>query len=131
MKIRTILPAAAAAVLMTVAGAAAAEAQSSGAYGQSAAQAQQDRRDDRRQERRDRRERPNQSSTYGAGSVETSRDGTRARVASGGQASGSGNATTSSTVDAYGETTRDGSSADIYGASDARATDARERRRPN
>ena len=130
MKIRTILPAAAAAVLMTVAGAAAAEAQSSGAYAGAAAQSQ-DRRDDRRDDRRERRERPNQSSTYGAGSVETSRDGTRARVASGGQASGSGNTSAASTVDAYGETTRDGSSADIYGDSVANADDARERRRPN
>jgi hypothetical protein len=133
MKIRTILPAVAATVLMTVAGAAATEAQTSGAYGQSAAQSQQDRRDERRQDRRDRRDQAvsSSSSTYGAGQVETSRDRTRATVVSGGEARGPGSTSASSTVDAYGETYRDGSSADIYGGSTANANEPRRERRPN
>lgn len=58
------------------------------------------------------------ASTYGSGSVYTDRDNTSAAVTSGGAATGTG-ANTSSTVDAYGETTRNGTSADIYGNSTA------------
>lgn len=58
------------------------------------------------------------ASTYGSGSVYTDRDNTSAAVTSGGAATGTG-ANTSSTVDAYGETTRSGTSADIYGNSTA------------
>lgn len=80
-------------------------------------------RAERRQgrERRDRDARQTQmpsASTYGAGSVYTDRNNTSAAVTSGGAATGAG-ANTSSTVDAYGETTRDGTSADIYGGSTA------------
>ncbi len=139
MKIRTILPAVAATMLFTVAGASAAQGIDAGASAGAAAEAAQqqsrrDRNDDRRERNRDRREQviPNQSSTYGAGQVETDRNSTRATVVSGGQASGTGSTSATSTVDAYGETTRNGTSADIYGGSTANADEARpERRRPN
>jgi hypothetical protein len=58
------------------------------------------------------------SSTYGSGAVYTNRNSSSAAVTSGGAATGP-NAATSTTVDAYGETTKDGSSADIYGNSNA------------
>lgn len=61
----------------------------------------------------------NTASTYGAGSVYTDRNSTSAGVTSGGIATGTGSQATSSTVDAYGETSRDGASADIYGSSTA------------
>lgn len=57
----------------------------------------------------------NTSTTYGAGSVYTDRNSTAAGVTAGGLATGTGSQSTSSTVDAYGETTRNGTSADIYG----------------
>ena len=140
MNIRTVLPAVAATVMMTLAGAATAQGSSTEAatIGAAEASVQQHRDDQNRRDRnRDRRHRntqqvmPNQSSTYGAGQVVTTRDGARATVATGGQASGMGSTSASSTVDAYGETTRDGSNADIYGASTANANEPRpERRRP-
>lgn len=139
MKIRTLIPAAAAAAVLGLA--AGASAQTAQTYGAgiaaandrgavaggmigSQARATQDRRDDRR-DRRDRRhserhaEQPGATSTYGAGAVYTDRNSTSASVSSGGTASGPGVSSTSSTVDAYGETTRDGTSADIYGNSTA------------
>lgn len=61
----------------------------------------------------------NTATTYGAGSVYTDRNSTAAGVTSGGLATGTGSQSTSSTVDAYGETTKDGTSADIYGNSTA------------
>lgn len=139
MKIRAIIPAIAATMLFTVAGAASAQGGEAGAYATTSSEAAQqqsrrDRDDNRRDRNRDRREQtvPNQSSTYGAGQVETNRNSTRATVISGGQASGTGSTSASSTVDAYGETTRNGTSADIYGGSTANADEARpERRRPN
>jgi hypothetical protein len=83
-----------------------------------------DRDHDRRNRNRDRTSRqyqsaPNASSTYGSGAVYTDRNSTSAGVTSGGSASGTGVQSTTSTVDAYGETTRDGTSADIYGNSTA------------
>ncbi len=136
MKIRTILPMAAAAVVMSVAGIASADTYAAASASEAASpQDRRDRDDDRRDRNRDRRERAVQSSssTYGAGQVETSRDRSRATVVSGGQASGPGATSATSTVDAYGETTRDGSSADIFGGSTANANEPRaeRRRRPN
>jgi len=61
----------------------------------------------------------NSASTYGSGAVSTTRDSANAGVTSGGSASGAGAQSTGSTVDAYGETTKDGSNADIYGNSTA------------
>jgi hypothetical protein len=76
-----------------------------------------------RRDRRDRRgqkaTRPsvNSATTYGAGAVYTDRRSGSAAVTTGGTASGSGVQSAGSTVDAYSETTRDGSSADMYGDS--------------
>lgn len=101
------------------------------------AQAAQERRDERRARRdRDRRDRgaevvqPNTTSTYGTGAVYTDRNSTSAAVSTGGTASGTGVNSTSSTVDAYGETSRDGTSADIYGNSTATSGEEPRRRRP-
>ena len=63
----------------------------------------------------------NSASTYGSGAVNTTRDSASAGVTTGGQASGSGSQSAGSTVDAYGDTTRQGSSADIYGDSAAQS----------
>lgn len=142
MKIRTVLPAVAATMIMSVAGIAVAE--SGGVHASAAAATEaavsqdrnnQDRRDrDRNRDRRDRDQQrviPNQTSTFGAGQVTIERDRARATVASGAAASAPGATSASSTVDAYGETTRQGSSADIYGNSTANADEPRrERRRP-
>jgi hypothetical protein len=98
------------------------------AGGMVAGQAQaMERRDDRRDDRRDRRGEstttaPSSTSTYGSGAINTTRDGASVGVTSGAAASGSGALTSGTTVDAYGETTRDGSSADMYGSSGATAT---------
>lgn len=100
------------------------------------AEAAQERRDDRRARRdRDRSRhadtvQPNTTSTYGTGAVYTDRNSTSAAVSSGGTASGTGVNSTSSTVDAYGETSRDGASADIYGNSTATSGEEPRRRRP-
>jgi hypothetical protein len=61
----------------------------------------------------------NSTSTYGSGAVSTTRNSANAGVTSGASASGAGPQSAGSTVDAYGETTKDGSSADIYGDSAA------------
>lgn len=61
----------------------------------------------------------NTSTTYGAGAVYTDRNSTSAGVTSGGMATGTGSQSTSSTVDAYAETGRTATSADIYGNSTA------------
>ena len=127
MKIPTILPSAAAAAVLALAGVASAhsvgvaDAFDSVTTAESGAPQDYSRRD-RNRERRDRNQNPaaSQASTYGAGSVQTNRNSSRAVVVSGGRASGEGRAATSTTVDAYGETTRDGSSADIFGSSTAR-----------
>lgn len=120
------------------AGVAAADNHGAIASGVAASQAEtaQERRDDRRARRdRDRRDRsgeavqPNTTSTYGTGAVYTDRNSTSAAVSSGGTASGTGMNSTSSTVDAYGETSRDGTSADIYGNSTATSGEE-PRRRP-
>ena len=75
---------------------------------------------DRRKTRdREPAEAANSATTYGSGVVSTTRDSAKAGVTTGGAASGSGVQSTGSTVDAYGETTKDGSNADIYGDSTA------------
>lgn len=102
-------------------GAGAAIAGKSGAVARGATGTDVSARTERRKSR-DRRERPDaaveSSTTYGSGAVYTSRDNSSAAVTSGGSATGR-NAASSTTVDAYGETTRDGSNADIYGNSNA------------
>lgn len=140
MKLKFLIPAAAA-IMLTSGTAIAADQQTRSSNG-----AQADRKgasagaewrqksardDDRRDNRRDRRANRRQmeqgsASTYGSGAVHTERRRSSAAVTSGGRASGPGRNSTGTTVEAYGETTRDGSSADIYGDSTA---EARERRR--
>lgn len=83
-----------------------------------AAAFQQDRQRERRQRQLEQRRRGS-AETYGRGEVETSRRNSRARVESGGRAEGPGRNSAGSTVEAYGETTRDGSYADVYGDSTA------------
>lgn len=88
---------------------------------------QRDRRNDRR-DRRAQQRRQGSAETYGRGRVETSRRNSRATVESGGRASGPGRNSAGSTVEAYGETNRDGSYADIYGDSTADNEPNRNRR---
>jgi Ni/Co efflux regulator RcnB len=61
----------------------------------------------------------NSASTYGAGSVYTDRYRATGAVAAGGRASGTGYQASSSSVDAYGATDRDGSTGEVYGDSSA------------
>lgn len=146
MTIRTLLPAMAATVAIGVSGAAAAQsvgvsglgvadANDRGAVAGAALEAQaqnrgqRDRRNRHWRDRDDPRPVPNAASTYGAGSVYTDRNRTSAAVSSGGAASGDGTQSTATTVDAYGETRRDGSSADIYGSSTATSEETRRPRR--
>ncbi len=80
---------------------------------------------ERRQERSNRREaRPagSTSSTYGAGSIYTDRNRATGGVTAGGTATGSGATASSTAVDAYGSTTREGSTGEVYGDSSAQAT---------
>jgi hypothetical protein len=70
-----------------------------------------------RHNRRATRPQVNSATTYGTGAVYTDRRSGSAAVNTGGTASGSGVQSAGSTVDAYSETTRDGSSADMYGDS--------------
>ena len=79
-------------------------------------------RDKRRQTRAERRA-GNSSSTYGAGSTYTDRNRATGAVAAGGTATGTGRQSSSTAVDAYGSTTRDGSTAEVYGDSTANSGD--------
>jgi hypothetical protein len=84
-----------------------------------------------RGERSGQMERPqlgNSTSTYGAGAVYTDRNRSSAGVTSGASASGQGVQQAGTTVDAYGETTKQGSSADIYGDSVATSGERPRRR---
>ena len=63
----------------------------------------------------------NSAATYGSGAVTTTRDSANVGVTTGGSASGSGANRAGSTIDAYGETTRQGSNADLYGDSSAQS----------
>jgi hypothetical protein len=136
MKISHAIPVAAACLVMgggTVAVAADQQAGvSAGSYGQGTAaagkhgavargvvgsDASAKERLERRGHHRATRPQVNSATTYGTGAVYTDRRSGSAAVNTGGTASGSGVQATGSTVDAYSETTRDGSSADIYGDS--------------
>lgn len=88
-----------------------------------------DRQRDRQQSRQDRRERrddapatANSASTYGSGTIYTDRNRASGGVTAGGSASGTGSQSTGTTVDAYGQTTRDGSTAEVFGDSTAEST---------
>lgn len=76
-------------------------------------------RHDRSDRAADRAAERNSASTYGAGSVYTDRDKATGAVTSGGSASGTGAQSTTSSVDAYGSTTKDGSEGEVYGDSTA------------
>ena len=80
-----------------------------------------DRTYDRGDEQVDREPRApvNSASTYGAGSVYTDRYRATGAVAAGGRASGTGYQASSSSVDAYGSTDRNGSTGEVYGDSSA------------
>ncbi len=71
----------------------------------------------------------NASTTFGTGAINTTPDSASAAVSTGAAASGQGVQSTSSTVDAFGETTRQGSNADVFGDSTA-SSGERPRRRP-
>lgn len=94
-----------------------------GGAGVAQAQPQDAKRDKRRQnraERAERREQPaNAASTYGSGTVYTDRNTATGGVTAGGNASGTGAQSTSTAIDAYGSTTREGSDAEVYGDSTA------------
>lgn len=79
-------------------------------------------RDQRRQQRMQRRQ-GNSSSTYGSGTIYTDRNRATGGVTAGGTATGTGRQSSSTAVDAYGSTTRDGSTAEVYGDSTANSGD--------
>lgn len=82
--------------------------------------AKRDKRDKRREDRAERREQTgNAASTHGSGTVYTDRNTATGGVTAGGNASGSGAQSTSTAIDAYGSTTRDGSEAEVFGDSTA------------
>jgi hypothetical protein len=64
----------------------------------------------------------NSSSTYGSGSVYTDRNRATGGVAAGGTATGSGDQSSSTSVDAYGATDKSGSTGEVYGDSSATST---------
>ena len=72
----------------------------------------------------------NTATTFGTGAINTTRNSANAAVSTGGAASGQGVQSTSSEVDAYGETTRQGSNADVYGNSTATSGQTPRPRRP-
>lgn len=81
-------------------------------------------RDNRRQQRMERRRGGgNSSSTYGSGSIYTDRNRATGGVTAGGTATGTGRQSSSTAVDAYGQTTREGSTAEVYGDSTANSGD--------
>jgi hypothetical protein len=110
----------AAAAGLTVAGA---HANGAAAGGLSTAEANalQDRTRDRRDRMSTGQTTPevNAAQTNSSGALYTTRRSAAVGVTTNGSASGAGQQSTTSTVDAYGETTRDGSSADLFGDSTA------------
>lgn len=95
-----------------------------GATAGTAGQSDHGKKTKRHRDRADRADRAadraaNSSSTYGAGSVYTDRDRATGGVTSGGSASGTGPQSSSTAVDAYGSTTKQGSDAEVYGDSTA------------
>ena len=77
-----------------------------------------------RQQQRQQRAEGTSSSTYGAGTIYTDRTRATGGVTAGGTATGSGATASSTAVDAYGSTTRDGSTGEVYGDSTATAQPA-------
>lgn len=141
MTFKFTIPAIAAVALMS----SAAVAQSAGTYGAGVAVAgprgavaagetgakadHRAKRADRAEARRDRRDRQpvaqGATSTYGTGAVYTDRNRASGSATTGASATGAGRNTAGSTIDIYGETTRDGSNAEVFGDSAATATQPR------
>ncbi|ONF95044.1 hypothetical protein [Sphingomonas jeddahensis] len=80
----------------------------------------QKKRHDRAQQRQQRAE-GSSSSTYGAGSIYTDRNRATGGVSAGGTATGAGPTSSSTAVNAYGSTDRNGSTGEVYGDSAADA----------
>jgi hypothetical protein len=78
-------------------------------------------RAERRAERTKSPAEANSASTYGSGALTTTRDSANVGVTTGASAAGAGANRAGSTIDAYGETTRQGSNADLYGDSAAQS----------
>lgn len=81
-----------------------------------------ERRDDRRDRRSDAPSTANSASTYGSGTVYTDRNRATGGVTAGGSASGTGSQRTGTTIDAYGQTTREGSTAEVFGDATAESS---------
>ncbi|HKT76650.1 MAG TPA: hypothetical protein VJQ78_07940 [Sphingobium sp.] len=64
----------------------------------------------------------NSASTYGSGTIYTDRHRATGGVTAGGSASGTGSQSTSTSIDAYGSTDRNGSTGEVYGDSTADST---------
>lgn len=93
----------------------------SGGWGSESRQDRMRQRDNRAERGAERARRAaNSASTYGAGSVYTDRNRATGAVAAGGRATGSGSQASSSSINAYGATDRNGSTGEVYG--DASAT---------
>ncbi len=105
-------------------------AQGSTAVGDTMGKAQQMREEQqqRREDRRDRRDRrdddqsANSASTYGSGTIYTDRDHATGGVTAGASASGTGDQSAGTSIDAYGSTTPQGSDAEVYGDAAAGST---------
>jgi hypothetical protein len=82
-------------------------------------------RRDQRRSQRDRQTPSNSASTYGSGTIYTDRNRATGGVTAGGSASGTGSQSSSTAIDAYGSTTRNGSEAEIYGDATAESRDRR------
>jgi hypothetical protein len=80
--------------------------------------------DGKRHQREDRRgsATSNSASTYGSGTIYTDRNKATGGVTAGGSASGTGSQSTSTSIDAYGSTDRNGSTGEVYGDSTADST---------
>lgn len=87
-------------------------------------------RADERRDRRDRRDREptaqGATTTYGTGAVYTDRNRASGSAATGASATGDGRNVAGSTIDIYGETTRNGSNAEVFGDSAATSTPKRD-----
>jgi hypothetical protein len=64
----------------------------------------------------------NSSSTYGSGTVYTDRNTATGGVTAGGTATGTGAQSSSTAIDAYGSTTKNGGEAEVYGDTTAKST---------
>lgn len=84
---------------------------------------ERDKQDRKRHGREDRRSpTANSASTYGSGTIYTDRNRATGGVSAGGSASGTGSQSTSTSIDAYGSTDRNGSTGEVYGDSTADST---------